>query len=911
MSDEQEINRSSVWFTAVPDQQRFSSLLQNIECDVAIIGAGIVGLTAAWQLQSSGKSVVVLEKNHLATGDSGQTTGFITRPAEASVHELIGKYGQIFVTRLYQSARQSQKEIIKRIQTFELDCDFLACNSYYGSYRSCDSYLRQEWEALQTVDSEVQWADRPDSTPFAEAIVFAGEGKFHLRKYLFALAEKLSKKNVSIYEETEVLAIETVARGYRLKTQASSVTARAVVIGIGNPTSLFPEFNNLVRENITYVIGVQSETSPIGQSIYWDNEDPYFYYRLFSDKTMIVGGCDVEVEKVKYQQPYELLTQFTQTRFPKHKFNVTHEWSGSIFKSSDSLPYIFEHPYRPGIFVATGLAGVGIVFGNQAGERLANLAFRNANPDSDLFTLKRTNPKISSQPVYQINVFTSRESEYRPVCSLAEFEKKTVVCKLIGDKKIALFKIRDNFYAINNTCSHAGGSLCDGNLDGQVIECPLHAGKFDVTTGQVVSPPPIRPVETYPVRVVNDQLEVYLAASITIEQTANKTKRLTYWQSMMKFSLGALIFWLLHFFYQYQILIPGELGGALVRSFALSGATLISAALFSSAIFKWFPKTAKHWRWRRYLGVSGTVFIVLHILSVSHYLFQWDIAAAFYSLNPIQNPIIFGAVAFPILFVMAATSTDWAVDKLTPQRWKFIHRFVYLAYIASIFHFVLINPALLKNPAGYLLLALTGLAIIGQLYWYIKTVIRRKARNFGTYIGLGLIIGTLTLGYYAVKLKFSGTQTQPIEPVEELLEVSIEKMKAFMKEQPIDKGLKSAPLVEDKAFNGEIIKTGKFQALNYMTSGGVKLMKKDEQYFVVFDESFFTPNGPDLKIYLTKNSDPTGRNDIVHGLQLGSLKSITGKQVYQIPVKTVIQDFHSVSIHCQAFNVPWSYARFE
>ncbi len=96
-----------------------------------------------------------------------------------------------------------------------------------------------------------------------------------------------------------------------------------------------------------------------------------------------------------------------------------------------------------------------------------------------------------------------------------------------------------------------------------------------------------------------------------------------------------------------------------------------------------------------------------------------------------------------------------------------------------------------------------------------------------------------------------------------------------------------------------------------MTSGTATLEQKEGQSFIVFQDDFETPNGPDLVVYLTKNTAPTQRNDIRAGVQLGKLKSITGKQVYAIPPGIDVAEFNSVSIHCRAFNVPWSYARFQ
>lgn len=230
--------------------------------------------------------------------------------------------------------------------------------------------------------------------------------------------------------------------------------------------------------------------------------------------------------------------------------------------------------------------------------------------------------------------------------------------------------------------------------------------------------------------------------------------RLSYWRLVVSIGGLALVWWLLEYIYQYYQAVPGELGVRLVRSFGFSGATFISLALLSSTVFKWFPRTAVHWRVRRYLGVAGFVFIFLHVMAAWRFYFNYDLRAIYFSWNPLENPIVFGTMAFPILFVMAATSTDWAMRKLK-RWWKFIHRFVYLAYLASIFHFVLINPTIvLHTLPGRFLLVVAAVTVAAQLYWYIRISLRRHFRSVGAIVGLMIIIAGVATGYFVYRRLF-------------------------------------------------------------------------------------------------------------------------------------------------------------
>ncbi len=81
----------------------------------------------------------------------------------------------------------------------------------------------------------------------------------------------------------------------------------------------------------------------------------------------------------------------------------------------------------------------------------------------------------------------------------------------VGGRAVAIFNVGGTIHAIGGTCTHRGGSLGEGDLDGTVVTCPLHGAQFDVTTGQVVGPPAAESVPAY--RVVVDGAEIQVDVS--------------------------------------------------------------------------------------------------------------------------------------------------------------------------------------------------------------------------------------------------------------------------------------------------------------------------------------------------------------------------------------------------------------
>jgi naphthalene 1,2-dioxygenase system ferredoxin subunit len=88
-------------------------------------------------------------------------------------------------------------------------------------------------------------------------------------------------------------------------------------------------------------------------------------------------------------------------------------------------------------------------------------------------------------------------------------EGEVLGVEVVG-RSIALYDVDGRIFATDNICTHAYARLSDGWLDDGLIECPLHAARFDVRTGKVLDPPATEDLKTYPVRVIDDTIEVKL-----------------------------------------------------------------------------------------------------------------------------------------------------------------------------------------------------------------------------------------------------------------------------------------------------------------------------------------------------------------------------------------------------------------
>ncbi|MBI4245384.1 MAG: non-heme iron oxygenase ferredoxin subunit [Planctomycetes bacterium] len=94
--------------------------------------------------------------------------------------------------------------------------------------------------------------------------------------------------------------------------------------------------------------------------------------------------------------------------------------------------------------------------------------------------------------------------------SLSEFSGKNSKVAEISNKMIAVFKTSNGFYAIDDTCTHAGASLSEGQVEGNEVECPWHGARFNITTGEALTMPATQPVTSYKIAVEDGDLYIEL-----------------------------------------------------------------------------------------------------------------------------------------------------------------------------------------------------------------------------------------------------------------------------------------------------------------------------------------------------------------------------------------------------------------
>lgn len=98
--------------------------------------------------------------------------------------------------------------------------------------------------------------------------------------------------------------------------------------------------------------------------------------------------------------------------------------------------------------------------------------------------------------------------QYVKIAKTSDIEEESAICVEIGDASIAVFNLEGSFYAIADECTHEDAPLSEGEIEGDEIECPWHAARFNIKTGKALCEPACGDVKTYPIRISGDDVEV-------------------------------------------------------------------------------------------------------------------------------------------------------------------------------------------------------------------------------------------------------------------------------------------------------------------------------------------------------------------------------------------------------------------
>nr|WP_312886483.1 FAD-dependent oxidoreductase [Paenibacillus foliorum] len=481
----------------------FPKLTQDIKVDVAVVGAGISGITTAYLLSKQGFTVALIDASKILTGTTGHTTAKITAQHDLIYDEFIAHFGKEQTKRYYEANLDALQFIKQTIQEHQISCDFAEEDAYV--YTNSDEHVDkisaelEAYEALGIPGAYVEQTPLPFQTK--AAIVMPNQARFNPVSYLTQLVNHIIKQGGQIYEHTEAVSVEKGSPAVVVTSEGARITCGHVV-----SCSHFPfidgwnfYFARMYSER-SYVLGVKTDKG-YPEGMYISAEDPKRSLRsatVNGEKLLLIGGENHKTgQGICTIKHYEALRVFGEVHFGLKE--IAYRWSAQDLTTLDKLPYIGQTAAdTPNILVATGYKKWGMTTGTAAALLIEKLVMAKESPYQQLFSPERfhADPSIKTFIVQNADVakhfITGKFEMIHKLPEELENDEGSVV-KVNGSRAGAYRDPQGQLHIVDTTCTHMGCEV-DWNHGERTWDCPCHGSRFSYK-GEVLEGPAKRPLK--------------------------------------------------------------------------------------------------------------------------------------------------------------------------------------------------------------------------------------------------------------------------------------------------------------------------------------------------------------------------------------------------------------------------------
>jgi glycine/D-amino acid oxidase-like deaminating enzyme/nitrite reductase/ring-hydroxylating ferredoxin subunit len=487
---------ASLWLETSADPS-YPALARDIAVDVAVIGAGITGVTTALLLKRGGARVAVLEAGRVCEGTTGYTTAKVSSLQALTYTRLASRFGEEGA-RVYAGANEGGLERIAAfVDEYEIDCDFRRKPNFtYAGSRDGLRDVEREMEAARTAGLPVTFTDRLDLPyPVAGAIGLADQAELHPRRYVLALAQAVAGEGSHVFEHTRALAVDQGSPS-TVTANGRTITADAVIVATGMPIldrGLFFARETPVR---SYIVAVRAPWR--AQGMYISADEPTRSVRTHpvgDDELVLVGGESHKPGTGNPRASYERLERFAREHFDPGE--VAFRWSSQDYVPVDGMPYVGRlWPFSDRVLTATGFKKWGLANGTAAAMMLSDRVLGRENPWAATFDPMRVKPVAAAPSMFKEGL---QDGFYFFADRLRKRSRADAVPRgegrIVGSGRAQKAVYRDEsgaLRAVSARCTHLG-CIVSWNAAEHTWDCPCHGSRFDVD-GAVVQGPAVKPL---------------------------------------------------------------------------------------------------------------------------------------------------------------------------------------------------------------------------------------------------------------------------------------------------------------------------------------------------------------------------------------------------------------------------------
>lgn len=474
----------SCW-TATAPKTAYPKLAGSLTAEVVVVGAGIVGVTAAYLLREAGLSVALLEARCIGRQVTGRSTAKITTQHSLIYRYLIETFGVETAQHYADANRLGMNQIRHWVEQLDIACAFEAKDAYvYCSDPSRIGDLEAEADASRRLGLEAELLDRaplPFST--AGALRCGNQAQFNPAQYLIGLAKATELVGARIFEETRVTGVKE-DDGWELKAGRAAIHTKNVVLATNLPIAGPVPYDERTRPRSHIAMAFRVDPSAI-DGMFIGIDKPTHSLRMGRDQDgpllVVLGskfGTGQEGDVAKHFRDLE-----DWTRRNLEVGNVEWRWVNEDYDTADRVPFVGALSQGPGLYVATGFNAWGISNGTAAGILIAQQILGKPPHWASVYDPMRKVPRN----------FNKGGDSQSFVHSLDDIEPGGGAVMNLGQGKIAVWKEDDGKpHAVSASCTHKGCIVTWNNAD-RTWDCPCHGSIFSAD-GDVIHGPALEPL---------------------------------------------------------------------------------------------------------------------------------------------------------------------------------------------------------------------------------------------------------------------------------------------------------------------------------------------------------------------------------------------------------------------------------
>ena len=392
LSADQQLTKHSYYAATAPREVSFPALQSKLDCDVAVVGGGLAGLSAAIELADRGYSVVLLEAQQVGWGASGRNGGQVIAGLACDQSVIDEQLGREASRRVWDMTLEAIRLIGERRLRFGIDCDWVdGYMSVAETPRKARELRRWHEHMASAYGYESTWiapADLPRwiaSPRFQSAVHDPLGGHLHPLKYSLGLARAAASLGVRIHENSAVIAIEAGSTA-KVRTATGSVSASHVLLA-GNVylQGIAPSLERRVMPVGTYIVASKRLAPELAASLIpsrsavCDTNFVLDYFRPTIDDRLLYGGrvsySAVTPMNLAASMQRRMARTFPQLRDTEVEF----AWGGFVDISMNRAPdfgRLSEVGSGPGrayanVYYLQGFSGHGLALTGLAGKLVA------------------------------------------------------------------------------------------------------------------------------------------------------------------------------------------------------------------------------------------------------------------------------------------------------------------------------------------------------------------------------------------------------------------------------------------------------------------------------------------------------------------------------------------------------------